>query len=196
MGLSLIICDSETSNISHEIGDIIELALLDVNSGESKNWFLKPLNPDGIDLGALKVNGAKLEDLLWQTQAGKDKYKNPIETLPEIEDWILDHTCGSIYNRVLVGHNIQFDYNHMKTLWSRCEANETFPFSAYGQMIDTKQMTLLYDHMYPGVVNQKYNLAACIKKFGIGKKFEYHGALQDTQATKMLFDELVKKFKV
>ncbi len=196
MGLSLLVADCECTSLDCNVGHIIELAFLDLKSGDSKNWFLKPMDENGIEPKALEVNGAKLEDLLWQTQAGKDKYKDPIETLPEIEDWILDHTCGSIYNRILVGHNIQFDYNYMKALWSRCGADDTFPFSAYGQMIDTKQMTLLYDYIHPGAVNQKYNLAACVKKFGISKKFEYHGAHQDVHATKLLFDELVKKFKV
>lgn len=195
MGLSLIVCDTETSHLDPNVGHVLEVAFLDVKSGDSKNWFLKPMDSNGIDPKALEVNGAKLEDLLWQTQAGRDKYKDPMETLPEIEDWILDHTCGNIYQRVIIGHNPNFDFLFLKSLWARCNADDTFPFSKFAQLIDTKQMVLLYDYMYPGADNQKYNLAACVKKFGISKKFDYHGALSDTFACKLLFDELCKKFK-
>ena len=195
MGLSLIVADSETTNLDPNVGDVIELAFLNISNGESKNWFLKPLNPDGIDPGALKVNGAKLEDLLWQTEEGKEKYKDPIETLPEIENWLNDNCGSNIYNRVLVGHNIQFDQNHMLSLWKKCDAMDTFPFNKYSSLLCTKQLTILYDYLN-GTKSVKYNLESCIKKFGINnKKFNFHSALDDVFGTKCLFDELVKKLK-
>jgi DNA polymerase III epsilon subunit-like protein len=194
MGLSLIVADSETTSLDYNVGHVIEIALLNVSNGESKNWFLKPMDEKGIEPKALEVNGAKLEDLLWQTQTGKDKYKDPVETLPEIENWLNDVCGANIYNRVLVGHNIQFDYNYFKGLWGRCDAMDTFPFSQYGNFIDTKSLTLLHDFLHEEQ-SIYYNLGACVKKFGISKKFDYHGAASDVNATKLLFDELCKNLK-
>lgn len=194
MAVSLLVCDTETTSLNNKTGDIIELALLDLKTGENKSWFLKPLNPDGIEQGALKVNGAKLEDLLWKTKEGKEKYKDPNDTLPEIENWIIDHSSSYIYDRILVGHNVQFDRDFMHSLWSKCNCLDSFPFVMHGNFLDTKQLAFFYDYVTDNV-RDKYNLGGCIKKFGITNKFNYHGALEDTMACTELFNEITKRFK-
>jgi len=183
--------DTETTNLSEEVGDIIEISLLRTSDMQQKTWWIKPTNPDGIDDGALKVNGYLREDLLWQTDAGKEKFKLLDEVLPQIENWVYDD--GEVpFNRILAGHNVSFDEKFIKKAWQKIGCVDTYPFSSYGMLIDTKSLTLFYDWMN-GLHNEKYNLGACIKKFGLEKR-KYHGAEEDTKSAYDLLMHLSKAF--
>ena len=57
------VCDTETTSLDNSVGDIIELSLFRLSDNVQKTWCLKPLNFDGIDMGALKVNGHKYDDI-------------------------------------------------------------------------------------------------------------------------------------
>ena len=189
--LSLYICDTETTSLYPDKGDIIEISFLREFDGKQRTWNIKPMFPENIEDSALKVNGISKEDLLWQTEEGRKKYRLLEEVLPEIENWIADDNCN-LYDRILVGHNIQFDYQYMKATWEKVNCKDSFPFSYYGPLIDTKHLVLFHDWM-KGENNQKYNMGACIKKFGLEKRSQ-HGAIDDTRSAFDLFMYFVKEF--
>jgi DNA polymerase III epsilon subunit-like protein len=187
--LCLYFVDCETTSLDNTKGDIVEISFIRNNDGEQKTWHIKPTNPENIEDSALAVNGISKDDLLWRTDAGKQKFKEVDVVLPDIENWIADDDSNQ-YDRVLVGHNIQFDYNYMMKAWERAKCIDTFPFSKYGMLIDTKQLALFFDYI-KGENNQKYNLGALIKKYGIQKR-KCHNAADDIAMTKDMFDMFAK----
>jgi len=183
----LYICDTETTGLDPKETEIIELSLIRLVDDEQETWKLRPFNFSTIQPKALEVNNTSMIDL-----------KNPeiyIETekvLPLIENWVLDDG-RSIYDRVLVGHNIQFDYEFMMSTWEKAKTFETFPFSKFGSVIDTKGIAMLLDYLNEKD-ESKYNLGACVKRCGLQKR-AFHGAAEDTLATKDLFQYLCKQLK-
>ena len=133
-GYVLYVIDEETTNLSHEKGDIIEISFCrllpkgnDDYEEEQKTWFLKPLNPEGIDDEALRVNGHKREDILHQTQVGRDKYKDAKQVINEIELWLSEDGYSAM-DRIWVGQNPMFDVNHLQALYKKLGIQD-FPFA-------------------------------------------------------------------
>lgn len=186
----IFICDTETTGFDPEKNDVIEISLLRLSDEEQRTWFLKPQSPETIEESALKVNGACMDDLLWKTAAGRNKYRLVDDVLPEIENWVADSGV-ELYNRIICGHNINFDVNMLKGLWKKNGNEDTFPFCFHS--IDTKGLAMFVDFAL-GKKSEKYSLAGCVKTYGIPKK-KFHGAEADVQMTKDLFLELKKFIK-
>jgi len=176
--LELYIADTETTGLN-EVNDVVELSLFRLRDGEQATWNIRPFDFDQIEDSALKVNNITREDL--------QLFKPADEMLPEIENWVMDDGC-SVFDRVLVGHNVEFDIKMMKSLWKKAEASDSFPFHPYGNSIDTKSLVILTDYLAGSNVN-RYNLAGCVKRFGL-KKRAFHGAAEDVLATRDLFLKL------
>ncbi len=185
--LVLYIADTETTGLDPTKNDIIEISLLRLSDGEQETWKIQPINFETIEMRALEVNKTTLDDL-----KDKSKYKPADIVLPEIENWVLEDDC-SMFDRVLVGHNIQFDLNMMLGTWGKMGCSDSFPFPKWGNLIDTKGMALLYDFFNANNID-KYNLAGCVKRFGLQKR-AFHGATEDVLATKDLFEHLCCEFK-
>jgi DNA polymerase III alpha subunit (gram-positive type) len=183
----LYVCDTETTGLDYLENDIIELSLIRLNNGEQETWKIRPTDFSTIQVKALEVNNTNINDL-----KNPEIYMEVDKVLPLIENWIVDDGC-SLYDRVLVGHNIQFDFNFMLSMWEKANTAETFPFSRFGNLIDTKGLVLLYDYLSEKD-ESKYNLAACVKRFGLQKR-AFHGAAEDTAATKDLFEYLCKQLR-
>jgi len=190
--LSVYVIDTETTSLSSEKGDVVEVSILRTNDMEQKTWFIKPTRIDGIEDGALKVNGIKKEDLLWQTQEGKEKYRLLEDVLPEIENFICDDGA-KINDRILAGQNIAFDQGWLKDMWLRAGCKDSYPFSGYGMLIDTKCLALFFDWTN-GENNESYSLKNLIKKYGVEKK-RLHSANDDTMMTYELLMKFVEKVK-
>ena len=188
--MSLVIADVETTGMSVADNDIIEISFKRILDGEQKTWWMKAIHEDKISLEALEVNGHKLEDITWRTKAGKEKYRLPEEVLPEIENWLHDDhvTAG---DRILVGHNIAFDYERMQECWRRCNTLETFPFSLH--TLDTKMLSVFFDYLQ-GASNRYYSLSQIVKRLGITKRHA-HSADQDVMMTFDLFQYCAKYFE-
>lgn len=188
---TVYVLDTETTGLDPVKNDIIEISILRLgDKQQQKTWWMKPINLDNIDDGALKVNGVSKDDLLWKTASGKEKYKVVDEVLPEIENWVAEDGAN-IYTRLIVGHNINFDHQMMMSTWNKAGASETYPFSKFGNMIDTKGLTLFFDWI-AGENNGKYSLGACIKKYGLEMR-KAHGAEDDT---KMCADLLLRHAEI
>jgi DNA polymerase III alpha subunit (gram-positive type) len=179
--------DTETTSLDLMTGDIIELSIYRMENDEQKTWCLKPLNPDRIDPGALRVNGHKLDDLLWRTKEGKDRYLEPTSTLVEIEDWLAQDNLPA-EKRFLIAHNASYDKNMMEQLWIKCNAKDSFPFGR--RFIDTMTLELAIDYA-KGQFAEGYSLNNLVKKYGV-KNEKVHSASADTLATKQVFDKQIK----
>lgn len=190
--LILYFCDTETTNLDPKIGDIIEVSLIRSTDLQQKTWHIKPTNPDGISDKALEVNGINKDDLLWKTAAGKEKYALLNSVLPQIENWVAEDGKKT-FDRVLVGHNVKFDEAFLQESWKKDDCFDSYPFSAYGNLIDTKSLALMIDWI-TGTTNFKYNLESCIKRAGITAQ-KFHGAAADIDMTKQLFMKYVEMMK-
>lgn len=188
MDYKIYVCDTETTGLSPE-NDIIELSLKDYNSDRIKTWLIKPLNINKIDLGALKVNGHKYEDITHQTLIGKSKYLDPKSVIIDIENWLSEDMCSS-EDRIMLGHNVLFDRKMMEILWNKCESFETFPFGR--KMLDTMQIQFFMDFCF-NQIQDSYSLNALNKKYGI-KNDKAHTAESDTLATAELFKKQLQKY--
>jgi DNA polymerase III epsilon subunit-like protein len=187
---SIIMCDTETCGLDPVKHDVIEVSFIKLKTNEQRTYFIKPLNINNIDQGALRINGHKLEDLLHQTKYGKDTYKDPNKVIVEIENWINEDDC-MVSNRVLVGQNIMFDKMMLEQLWKKCNAFDSFPFGR--RYLDTMQIQFFLDWC-KNEMDESYSLSALIKRYGI-KNDKAHTASADTKATKELFEKQVELFK-
>ena len=88
MNYVIYVADVETTGLDSRIHDVIELSLNRLSDNVQKTWCLKPLNIPGIDPGALRVNGHKLEDLKHETKHGRETYLDPRKVIVEIENWM------------------------------------------------------------------------------------------------------------
>lgn len=190
MDYTFYVCDVETTGLDCYLHSPIEISILRLSNGDQKKWLLKPTNPDTIELGALKVNGHKLEDLLGKTKEGRELYKNPNEVIIEIENWLSEDAMPS-ESRFLIGHNISFDKFMMEQLWVKCNAKDSFPFGR--RYLDTMVIELFLDYC-KGQFSEAYNLGSLNKKYGI-KNEKAHTADADARATKELFIKQVELFR-
>lgn len=190
--LSIFVVDTETTSLSPNVGDIIEISIIRTSDMEQKTWHLKPTRIDGIEDSALKVNGVNKDDLLWKTKEGKEKYRLVENVLPEIENFIADDG-SKINDRILAGQNVKFDEEWLKTTWERAGCKDSYPFSGYGMLIDTKCLALFFDWIN-GENNESYSLKNLIKKYGIEKK-KLHAACDDVRMTYELLMKFAEKVR-
>jgi DNA polymerase III alpha subunit (gram-positive type) len=183
------VADTETTNLDNDIGDIIELCLHRINDGATKTWCIKAVNIDGINPGALKTNGHKLEDITWKTKEGRARYQEPSIVLKEVELFMLDDNAIAD-DRILIGQNVIFDYYYMKSMYKKHGTYDTFPFGR--QILDTRMIELFQDFA-KGKLEDSYSLAALNKRHGI-KNEKAHTAEADVIATSTLFKKQCEKY--
>jgi DNA polymerase III alpha subunit (gram-positive type) len=186
----IYICDTETTGLDSHINDVIELSMHRVSDDVQKTWSLKPFNMDAIDPGALRVNGHKLEDLQGLTKYGRDTYSDPVKTIVDVENWIMEDGVSSD-KRILCGHNVSFDRDMIKQLWKKCNSSETFPFGH--RMMDTMMIEFILDYAKDDLADS-YSLSALLKKHGV-KNDKAHSAAGDVKATKEVFEKQLNNLK-
>jgi DNA polymerase III epsilon subunit-like protein len=193
MNFSFYVTDIETTGLDSHAHDVIELSMLrlgDESENSQKTWCLKPMNPESIDLGALRVNGHKLEDLLHKTQEGRERYLEPQKVIVDIENWLADDGLPAD-KRFLIGQNVGFDKDRLEQLWIKCNSKDSFPIGR--RMLDTMILELFFDFC-KGQFAEGYSLNQIIKKYGV-KNEKAHTAAADVKATKEVFEKQVEFFK-
>jgi DNA polymerase III alpha subunit (gram-positive type) len=190
MDYSLYVGDVESTGLDSRLHDVIEVSFYRLNDGSKRTWCIKPTNPSNIDLGALRVNGHKIEDLKHETKAGRDKYMDPHKAIIEMENWIAEDN-NPAENRVLIGHNIFFDRDMLQQLWTKCDAKDSFPFGR--RLMDTMVMEFFLDWC-KGTMADGYSLNNLVKKYGVVNT-KAHTAEADVAATKEVFEKQVEFFK-
>src|ERR1700684_4599263 len=121
MNYELYILDVETTGLSFEKNEPVEISICRAATNEQKTWHLKPINFDTIQADALRVNGLKIEDLKGLTKEGRELYREPAKVLVEIENWIMEDGARS-EDRFTVGHNVSFDLQMLIHLWYKCDS--------------------------------------------------------------------------
>ncbi len=197
MDFVLYVGDCETTGLDSRDHDIIELSLLRLTDGKDKTimgaqktWCLKPLNPQNIDIAALRINGHKIEDLRHETREGRERYQDPNKVIIEIENWMMEDGVPA-EQRILVGQNIAFDHERFEQLWVKCNSRDSFPFGR--RMMDTMMLAFMLDYVH-GTMAEGYSLSNLTKRYGIKNK-SAHTAESDVQATKELFEAQVIELK-
>jgi len=188
------VIDTETTNLDYDKGDIIELSVFRLTDSVQKTWYIKPLSIEHIQPDALRVNGHQLDDILWKTKAGRDKYKEPASVLIELERFFLDDDARTD-DRILVGHNVTaFDLPYLKSMYKKNNCMDSFPFGM--RYLDTLQLEFFLNFAKDPVFASQagYSLAASLKKYGL-KNEKAHSAEFDTKATAQLFQCLLDKYK-
>lgn len=198
MKFSFYVADIETTGLDSHTHDVIELSMYQLGNDRDnaqKTWCLKPLNPEAIEPEALRINGHKLEDLLWQTGEGRGRYLEPSRVLVDVENWLADDGRPAA-NRFLIGQNISFDKERLEQLWSKCQMSDSYPLGRY--VMDTMQNELFIDYvktvMGIGEFAEGYSLNRIIKKYGV-KNDKAHSAAADVRATKEVFEKQVEYLK-
>lgn len=187
---SFIFCDTETTGLDPIKNDIIELSIYRLYDNAQKTWLLKPINMDNIEIGALRVNGHKMEDLQHITKEGRERYVDPCKVIIEIENWLAEDGVPA-ENRCLIGQNISFDKSMLEQLWIKCGAKDSLPFGR--RYMDTMVFELMMDYC-KGELAEGYSLKNLTKKYGI-TNVKAHSAAADTLATKQVFDKQVDFLK-
>jgi DNA polymerase III epsilon subunit-like protein len=186
----IYVADTETTGLDSHSHDVIELSLYRLNDNVQKTWWFKPINYETIDMGALRVNGHKIEDLKLETKVGRDLYVDPVKNIVDIENWIADDGVP-VENRVLCGQNVSFDKAMLEQLWIKCNSKDSFPFGR--RTMDTMIIEFFLDWC-KGSMADSYSLSALVKKYGI-KNEKAHSSTADTKATKEVFEKQVESFK-
>ena len=124
----LYVLDCETTGLDYTKHTPIEISIIRLKDNVQKTWNIKALFPQTIELDALKVNGHLLEDITHKTVAGREKYILPENSVIEIENW-LNEDDNNAENRILIGQNVQFDYNMLSYFWRHLDCFDSFPFS-------------------------------------------------------------------
>ena len=164
-----IAIDLETTGIRLSKDKIIEVGLLKVKDSHIIDTFSCVINPD------MQVD----DKILELTKISK----NELENAKRIHE-VINHIVDFCEEYVLLGHNTIFDYSFVKK-----EANRAgLEFEKRG--IDTYK---LCKKVLPE--NVRKNLTDACGYFGIERK-NSHRAFSDAYYTHVLFQEIIKNFKV
>jgi DNA polymerase III epsilon subunit-like protein len=183
-------CDTETTGTNPNQNDPIEICFYQLSTDRSKTWCLKPINQNNIEPDALRINGHKMDDLLWKTSEGRVKYCKAEEVIVEMENWLAEDGVPAS-NRILLGHNVKFDYDMLTSLWSKCHSSETFPFDKY--TIDTMGLEFALDYAL-GKFGEGYSLRNLSKVHKV-KNEKSHTAEADTKTTVEIFRHQINRLK-
>lgn len=186
----LYFVDCETDGLDSIKNSIIEVSILRMEDEEQKTWCIRPFNIDNIELGALRKNGHKIEDLKGETPYGRLTYRNPSEVIVEIENWIMMDNVPA-EDRILGGHNTSFDKAFLEQLWLKCNSKDTFPFGR--RYLDTMIIQLFWDYC-KNEFAEGYSLANLVKRYSV-KNEKSHTAASDTKATKEVFVKQIELFR-
>jgi len=186
----IYVADVETTGLDDRKNDVIELSLHRLTDDVQKTWCIKPINVEAIEADALRINGHKLEDLLHQTKAGRDRYLDPVKVMIEVENWIMEDNVPNT-QRVLAGQNIGFDRLFLEQHWIKCQAKDSFPFGR--RFLDTMQIEFFLD-MCRGTMAEGYSLKNLTKKYGL-KNDAAHTAAGDVKVTKEVLSKQTEYFK-
>lgn len=190
MDYVIYVTDVETTGLDSHANDVIELSLYRLMDNVQKTWCFKPTNVNNIEAVALRINGHKLEDITHQTKYGKETYLDPIKTIVDVENWIMDDGVPA-ERRVLCGQNVSFDRAMLEQLWIKCNSKDSFPFGR--RYLDTMTIEFFLDWC-KGTLAEGYSLKNLEKKYGVRNE-KSHTAAADVKATKEVFEKQVEYFK-
>lgn len=162
-----VVLDVETTGLSCEKAEIIEVAITKVAGGEVQNEYSTLVNP-GIKLPTRISNLTGITD--------DDLLNAP--TFPEIAKEV----AGLINGKVVLGHNVTFDLSFVQAALDRL----SIPFSC--SYLDTVQVAR---KAYPELKDHKLETLICCLNLS---DRQTHRALDDVHCTLKMFRDAVDKY--
>lgn len=165
--------DLETTGLSPETSDIIEIGAWKVKSGEVVDKFVTLVRPIiYIPRTIQEMTGITMEDV------AECQTIEPI--LLDFFDW-----CGDL---PFIGHNLPFDFGFL--CYKGKPIGLDFTLKGMRQGIDTLSLSKQYLHL------ENNKLATVAKSFGIemkegNERGEYHRAGYDSYVTKLVYDKFL-----
>jgi DNA polymerase III epsilon subunit-like protein len=187
-GISYIIVDTETTNLSPKIGgEVIEISMINFETRQQIFRQIRAHYPDNASFDALAICNKTLADL----NEGCER-----EEAVEVVDRFLASINPNTSGICIVGHNVSFDRRFLHALWEA--VGKRFMPSYW---IDTQDMikkhlkqadlsTLNITKTATGKTSTK--LADCCTMLGVPKLVNAHSAISDTRATYFLFKKLME----
>ena len=164
-----VVFDVETTGLSNQYDQIIELAAVKVKDGEIIDKFERFSNPHE-KLSETIINLTHITDDML-TDAPEIE-----EVLTEFKEWVGD--------AIFVAHNASFDMGFIDTGYERLG----FGPSTNG-VIDTLELSRTINTEYG-----KHGLNFLAKKYGV-ELTQHHRAIYDTEATAYIFIKMVQQMK-
>lgn len=171
----LVFVDLETTGLNPEIHEIIEIGCV-VVSGRTFEVVQKyerkiiPENFTTADKDALQISGYT-----------KEKWKNAVDIKTSLSEF-----AEIAPDAMLVGWNITFDWSFLVKAFDK---HDIFPQFDYHR-IDA--MSVAYALLYKDEEVLSLGLRKVAKKYDIAMDPEFHGALEDANATYLILKELMK----
>ena len=181
---TFFIIDTETTGLDPERCEIIQFAGVKVCDGlildDRINVKIKPQHIETASSTALRING--------YTEKGWADADSPEEAALTITDWLTGDEGGIGYppdfKRILVGHNIRFDYRFLRPFLEEYE--RAIPFSK----ICTKDLSMALLSSY-GL--ERFRLSDCCSFMGVVNA-KPHDAMSDALACADLLLQLLSRF--
>ncbi|RIL73234.1 PolC-type DNA polymerase III [Staphylococcus devriesei] len=164
-----VVFDVETTGLSNQYDQIIELAAVKVHDGEIIDKFERFSNPHE-KLSETIINLTHITDDMLTDAPEID------EVLTEFKEWVGD--------AIFVAHNASFDMGFIDTGYERLG----FGPSTNG-VIDTLELSRTINTEYG-----KHGLNFLAKKYGV-ELTQHHRAIYDTEATAYIFIKMVQQMK-
>ncbi|EEK12397.1 DNA polymerase III, alpha subunit, Gram-positive type [Staphylococcus hominis SK119] len=164
-----VVFDVETTGLSNQYDQIIELAAVKVKDGEIIDKFERFSNPNE-KLSETIINLTHITDDMLVDAPEIE------EVLTEFKEWVGD--------AIFVAHNASFDMGFIDTGYERLG----FGPSTNG-VIDTLELSRTINTEYG-----KHGLNFLAKKYGV-ELTQHHRAIYDTEATAYIFIKMVQQMK-
>ena len=164
-----VVFDAETTGLSNQYDQIIELAAVKVKDGEIIDKFERFSNPHE-KLSETIINLTHITDDMLVDAPEIE------EVLTEFKEWVGD--------AIFVAHNASFDMGFIDTGYERLG----FGPSTNG-VIDTLELSRTINTEYG-----KHGLNFLAKKYGV-ELTQHHRAIYDTEATAYIFIKMVQQMK-
>lgn len=187
--MKIIFIDTETTGLSHQKHDIIQIAGLvteDKKILDEFNFKCQPVNWDTISKEALKINNTTEEDL--------KKYEMPQATFIHFLKILEKYFNGEKF--IIAGQNVKaFDWRFVVSFWDKHKRFADPDFQDYfDESISLDLLDLSRPLKKHGVIDvPNVKLGTIVEALDIKVKGELHDALADIKATQESFYALVDK---
>lgn len=187
--MNILFLDVETTGTNPNKHSMIEVAArLDIDGKTIDKFTKKFFNATNttIDLGALKVNNTKLNDLV--------KFPAEIAEIANFVDWLLGLQSQVQGPIVVCGQNVQFDVNFIKATLAKYNVEGVEQIIGY-KHIDTYSIALALKEA--GILKtDKTNLSAIAKALGVDvSQYKLHTAEGDVDLVAAVYYAIILTLK-
>lgn len=183
MPIEFLAVDTETTGLSAEKSQIIEISMLMVDGGfnviREKHIYALPDDSAFIDPKAVEVNGYSKEK--WVERGAVTQ----AELFKGIVEFVKDHR-----GLRLLGHNVSFDRDFLKQLFFKFSSNKRlFSNHFHYHLMDSLSAAMFVDYVKESTCRESYKLVDLCKAYHITHE-KAHTAKDDIMGSLLLIREL------